>query len=160
MAYLLDSDVLISAKRNHYRMPVCPGFWEWILKAHLAGVVFSIKKVQDELKAMKDALADWAKRNPDFFLPPDNQVTAELASVSSWATNQQYRSEAVGEFFGSADYWLVAHAKAKGLIVVTHEVSEPNSKRRIKIPDACKALGVSWTNPFEMLEDQGARFVL
>ncbi len=116
--------------------------------------------MQEELKATNDSLAAWAKQNPGFFLSPDQQVVASLPQVSSWATSQQYRSEAVSEFFASADYWLVSHARAKGLVVVTHEVSEPNSKRRIKIPDVCKGVGVSWTNPFEMLEDEGARFVL
>jgi predicted nucleic acid-binding protein len=160
MSYLLDADVLISAKRNHYRMGICPGFCTWILQAHVSGTVFSIKKVQKELKNMKDALATWAVQNDAFFLPADSDVAASLAVVSNWTNAQHYKQEAVSDFFNAADYWLVGHALAKGFTVVTHEVPDPQSKRRVKIPDACSGIGVAWTNPFEMLEQEGARFVL
>ena len=73
---------------------------------------------------------------------------------------QSYTQAAISEFFAVADYWLVGHALATGYTVVTHEVSEPKSKKKIKIPDACNGVGVKWTNPFEMLEKEGALFVL
>jgi hypothetical protein len=44
--------------------------------------------------------------------------------------------------------------------VVTQETPEPNSKKRVKIPDACKALGVPWFTPFQMLKDEHVQFVL
>ena len=30
MAYLLDSNVFIEAKRLHYGFDFCPAFWDWI----------------------------------------------------------------------------------------------------------------------------------
>ena len=63
MRYLLDANVLISAKRDHYRMSVCPGFWDWLNLAHSQGHVYSIKKVHDELKHA--ALSQWAKARPN-----------------------------------------------------------------------------------------------
>ncbi len=57
MAYLLDSNVLITAKRVHYGLDFCPGFWDWIVAQHEAGQVYSIERVFDELKDQQDDLA-------------------------------------------------------------------------------------------------------
>ena len=157
MAYLLDADVFIRAKRDHYRMNVCPGFWDWIVAANRAGKLYSVSAVKNELKS----LAAWARQQPKtFFLTPDERVITALKSVTGWANSQSYTRAAISEFFAAADYWLIGHALATGYTVVTHEVSEPKAKKRIKIPDACNGLGVKWTNPFEMLERERALFVL
>ena len=49
MAYLLDANVFIQAKRLHYGMDFCPAFWRWLEQENVAGRVFSIEKVADEL---------------------------------------------------------------------------------------------------------------
>jgi len=161
MGYLLDTDVFIRAKRDHYRFRVCPGFWDWIVTANQAGIVFSIASVQAELTVAPDDVGNWAAaQSAAFFLTPTAPVTAALATVSTWATQQNYQPQAIADFFSKADYWLVAHALATGHRVVTHEVSVPDSKKKIKIPDACIGVGVSYTTPFQMLDDEGARFVI
>ena len=159
MRYLLDANVLISAKRDHYRMSVCPGFWDWLDLAHSQGHVYSIKKVHDELKHA--ALSQWAKARPNtFFLSPGSNFGASSSSVSSWVQAQSYFQAAIFEFFNVADFWLVAQALEGGVTVVTHEVPAPDSKNRIKIPDVCKGVGVACMNPFDMLEKLGAIFKL
>jgi len=161
MPYLLDADVFITAKRSHYRTAVCPGFWDWVIRAHGAGVVFSVREVREELLAGRDALASWAAAlPPGFFLQPDTRVAAVLPTVSNWPQTRPYAAQAVADFFDAADYWLVAHALAGGHVVVTHEVPDPACKRRVKIPDVCAGLGVNWMSPFDMLEAEAARFVL
>ena len=62
MAYLLDANVFISAKDLHYGFDFCPAFWDWLIKENLAGKVYSIERVGDELVAGDDELADWARR--------------------------------------------------------------------------------------------------
>lgn len=159
--YVLDADVFIRARRDHYRFPVCPGFWHWLLLANRAGTVFSIDKVQAELTAGTDELVAWAKaQSTSFFLPTDSSVTVAAQAITAWAAGQSYEPQAIAQFFAAADYWLVAHALARSCTVVTHETSQPESKRRIKLPDACRGVGVACTNPFQLLEDEGGRFVL
>jgi hypothetical protein len=161
MPYLLDADVFIRAAHQHYRFAVCPGYWDWLLKANTDGVVYSIEQVQTELSVGNDALAAWAAaQSPAFFLSTDPAVAAAAQTVSSWAAQQSYEAQAVNAFFAAADYWLVAQAFARGWAVVTHERSHPDSKRRIMLPDACNGLGVAWEDPFQLLENEGARFVL
>jgi len=161
MAYLLDTNVFITAKRDHYRMNVCPGFWDWIAAANRAGKLYSITAVREELKKGSDVLVSWAsQQSKTFFLPPDEYVIRALEEVSGWANTKDYRPAAISEFFSVADYWLVGHALATGYTVVTHEVGVPTSKKQIKLPDACNGIGVKWINPFDMLEKERVLFVL
>ena len=48
--YLIDSNVFIQAKNLHYRFEFCQGFWDWLIEAHQAGIIFSIQKVKKELR--------------------------------------------------------------------------------------------------------------
>ncbi len=160
MAYLLDANVFIQAKNLHYGMDFCPAFWDWLVRAHEEGKVFSIEKVGDEVQAANDDLAEWASaRGTAFFLPPGADVFSALAQVSQWATDQNYESAAVNTFLQVADYYLVAQALAGGHTVVTHEVPSA-STRKIKIPDACIGLGIKCMTPYAMLRRERARFVL
>ena len=160
MSYLLDSDVFIQAKNLHYGLDFCPAFWDWLIATNTAGLVFSTEKVGDEIDAGADELATWAAARGDgFFLKPDAAILPALATVSSWATGQNYEPAAVSTFLQVADFYLVAHALAHGHVVVTHEVAAASTKK-IKIPNACIGVGVKCMSPFEMLRHERARFVL
>jgi len=67
MAFLLDANVFIEAKRRHYGMDFCPAFWEWLIEQNGAGHVFSIEKVGDELRAGGDDLTEWTDARGDGF---------------------------------------------------------------------------------------------
>jgi len=158
--YLLDANIFIQAKNLHYGFDFCPAFWSWLIEKNAEGRVASIEKVADELYAGEDELSEWAEaRGRSFFLPPDDAVLPTLREVSTWASTQGYEPAAVSTFLQVADYWLVAHAKAHGSVVVTHEVPA-DTARKIKIPNACMGLGLSFVTPYEMLRRERARFVL
>ena len=160
MAYLLDSDVFIQAKNLHYGFDFCPAFWDWLISENAAGRVFSIEKVGDEVQAIQDDLSAWAGQlGPGFFLAQDPTTLPAMATVSTWASSQQYEQAAVSTFLQLADYYLVVYALAHGHTVVTHEIPSASTKK-IKIPDACVGLGVRFATPFEMLRNSHARFVL
>lgn len=158
--YLLDANVFIQAKNLHYGFDFCPAFWAWVIAQNTAGTVASIEKVGDELIGGGDELADWGEaRGAAFFLAADDTVLPALGTVSTWATGNGYEPAAISTFLQVADYWLVAHALAHQWTVVTHEVPAA-SVRKIKIPNACLALGVPCVTPYEMLRRMRARFVL
>ncbi len=158
--YLLDANVFIQAKNLHYGFDICPGFWDWLVERNGAGSVASIEKVADELRAGGDDLAAWVEeRGDNFFLRPDAAVAAALPTVSDWAVGAGYEPAAAATFLQVADYWLVAHALAHDCVVVTHEVPA-DTLRKIKIPNACIALGLRCVTPYEMLRRERARFVL
>ncbi len=160
MAYLLDADAFIRANRLHYGFDFCPAYWDWLIATHNDGNAFSVEKVGDELRAGDDELSEWAsERGNPFFLPPDQAAVPALTQVAAWVSGQGYTTQAISNFMQVADYYLVAQALAGQHTVVAHEVPSA-SKRRIKIPDACIGLGVTYVTPFEMLRSERARFVL
>ena len=123
--------------------------------------VFSVEQVGREIRAGDDELSDRAKtRGNGFFLKPGASFPGAMARVSAWANSQHYRRAAVHEFLKAIDCYLVAQALSGKHVVVTNEVPAPESVRKIKIPDACDALRVQWTTPYEMLRKSGARFIL
>jgi hypothetical protein len=157
--FLLDSDVLISAKNLHYNPKYCGAFWDWILQAHQVGKILSIDKVRDELQVGKeeDVLHAWSQRPElsDFFVST-KAATAQWGKLALWATTRTptYLPAAQAKFLDvkSADAWLIAYASTQeDVTVVTNEKAEPFSKRSIKLPDAAAALGVKTTTLFELL---------
>ena len=160
MAHLLDANVLISAKNLYYGFDFCPGFWDWILRSHDLGLVRSVEKVGDEVRAVDDDLSEWAKlRGPAFFAPPEAADLPALKTVSDWTRQQDYEATAINTFLRSGDYYLVSQALAGHHTVVTHEVPSASPKK-IKIPNVCIGLQIKCITPFDMLRSEGARFVL
>jgi Domain of unknown function (DUF4411) len=160
MTYLVDSDVLIQAKNFHYGFDFCPAFWDWLLEANTNGIVFSVQKIAEELRDGGDELADWVRARDDtFFLGPDPALVPSLQATSVWVNDcGLYDQAAINTFLQAADYYLVAHAHAHGHVVVTQEVAA-ETRKRVKIPNACNGMGVQCMLPFEMLRAEGARFV-
>ncbi len=158
--YLLDANVFIQAKNLYYGFDFCPAFRSWLEDAHLAERVYSVRGVGDELLAGVDALAMWAQARPEtFFLQPDRATLPSLRATSQWAIGAGYEQTAVSTFLQVGDYYLVSQALALDFTVVTHEIAG-NSRKKIKIPDACIGLGVRHMSPFQMLRAERARFVL
>jgi hypothetical protein len=159
--FLLDANVFIQAKNSYYGFDIVPAFWDWLIEANQNGLVASVEKVADELLGAGDDLSDWVDaRDAGFFLAPDAAVVASLQAGSNWVTTcGAYDQAAINTYLqNSADYYLVSHAHAHGHIVITHEVASV-SRKRVKIPDACTAMGVGCQTAFEMLRSGGARFI-
>jgi len=161
MPYLLDSNVLIQAKNEYYAFHLCPGFWEWIRREHAAGNVFSIARVRDELMEGKDELAEWAGRQSDgFFLEADESVGPRMEQVSRWVMSQGFKEPAWRDCLAKADPILIAYALAHPeYTVVSHEIPD-SSKRKVKIPNVCQALGIKCERTFTMLTKTHACFGL
>lgn len=162
MKFLLDSNVFIEAKNRYYAFDICPGFWDW-MDGVCGADVGSIRNVRDELIGGNDELAEWAKhrRDADWFLKVDDAHTQSLfATIAASVSSGHYYTHAVAKFLGDADSWLIAKAGAIGATVVTHELPNPHSKKRILMPDVCAMVGVSYLNTFDALRQLSAQFHL
>jgi hypothetical protein len=101
---------------------------------------------------------------PDTFFKDTTSIISQYSVIASWAAsrNSHYLPNALSEFLDAdeADAWLVAYAllDISNSIVVTHEISEPNRKNKVKIPDACLAHSIQYCNTIEMLRQLGERF--
>jgi hypothetical protein len=158
--YLLDTNVFVTSKNSHYGFDFAPGFWDWIDRAHAAGAICSLDKVKDELDAVQDELTTWAAARVPLFLAMDQAAIASIQQLAAWVNASNYRPGAKAAFLSVADHQLIAFAHAHGHTVVTHELSEPQNRRKIKIPDACAQMNVPCINLFEVLRAEKARLVL
>ena len=158
-AYLIDANVFVQAKNLHYRFEFCGGFWNWLEAAHDAGLVHSVAKVRAELVAGKkgDPARTWAEKQPGSFFVEDAgdpKVMTHYATLMAWATNgNQYTAAAIGQFANdkNADAFIVAAARERGDVVVSHEKSIPTAKSRIPLPNAADAIGVKTMTIFDLL---------
>ena len=162
--YLVDSDVLITAKNLYYAFDICPGFWKSLLHHHREGQVFSVDRVRGELLAGRSTenLVKWVRNDvPEgFFLPADTDEVARVyTEIMLWVQRHpMYFDHAKAKFATGADGWLVAYALVHGAIVVTNEQPAPGSKKDVKLPDVCDKFEVSRESTFSMLRVLGARF--
>lgn len=159
MMYLLDANVLIEAERT-----IAPPFWDWLIEQNQRGNIASIKEVCQEIKKakagyLKDCFLKAASES--FWIEQTNYDIPALRELADWVENRQnpkFADEAKDEFLQVADYFLVARAKTLGATVVTREQPAPRAMRRVLIPDACLAIGVTYVEPFEMYEALGLKF--
>jgi len=156
--FLIDSDVLITAKNSYYAFSICPGFWHSLLHGHSNGVVHSIDRVRQELLngSPDDDLVVWVEQSvPDdfFYSCGENEVVEAFKEIMLWAQRHgQYTDAAKAKFASGADGWLVAFSMVTGTTVVTNEQPAPDSRKEIKLPDVCDQFAVSHANTFEMLQ--------
>ncbi len=129
------------------------------------GKIISIDKVKNEIFKNEDELKQWCEINlPDNFFKDTSTIISQYSQVATWAASKsgQYLPNALAEFLDAdeADAWLIAYALTDPAanVLVTHELSEPNRKNKVKIPDGCIANGVQYCNTIEMLRQLGERF--
>jgi hypothetical protein len=136
------------------------GFWEKIKKMAYTGTLISIDKVKGELYDNNDDLEKWCKANlPNDFFKSSRGAISEYQKVTTWAIsmNDHYLPNAINEFLDAdeADAFLIAYSLVDPLnrTIVTHEVSAPQKKSKIKIPDCCNALDVNYVTTIEMFRE-------
>lgn len=158
MKYLFDSNAFIAAGREYYGFDLAPGFWEWLASEPILTSVSSVKEVHEEISTGKGDLIDWVNDLPSNFWLDHTMDSLEVAGeIAEWVMHSDriFTLAAREEFLDIADYHLVAKAKAVGATVVTVERSAPDSRKRIKIPDVCKAFHVPCLHPFEAYRQLG-----
>lgn len=162
MIYLIDSNIFIEAKNRYYGFDFCPAFWDFLDKEISKTTIFSIKEVYTELSKGDDDLALWIKDRKDtsFFIPVDDEETQKEFMKIAQYVQSNFSQEEVNKFLSVADPWLIAKAKVLGATIVTHEVLAPINTKKVKIPNICAYFGINYSNPFNMLRDLGAEFII
>ena len=163
--FVVDSNFFIEAHRSTYPLDVAQSFWNKVRQLADTGTIISIDKVRDEIYDHQDTLKLWCENNlPRDFFKDSTAVMTEYAQVAGWAASQShlYLPKALNEFLDAetADAFLVAYSLAdnQNRILVTQEISEPNRRNKIKIPDACLALSVRSCNTIQMFRQLGETF--
>lgn len=162
--YLLDTNFFIQAYRDGFPMDVVPSFWNKVEELAAAGKIISIDKVRNEIFLVEDDLKLWCLNHlPDSFFEDSTSILDTYTQIISWAysrLNDPYSQQAIDIFLDAdeADAWLIAYACAQHLPLVTNEISAPQSKKSIKIPDACLPFGVRTLSSINLFRELGERF--
>lgn len=145
MAYLIDSNIFIRSK-NEMPMNLWPTFWRRMTEMVNSGEIFISTKVKEEIERGHDELIEWMKSSApkSCFVGLDSDVMLKYGEVQTWAFTRPFTESARSVFATVADGYLIATAAAKHMTLVTYEKSDPNSKKRVMIPDACDAVGASY----------------
>ena len=160
--YVLDTNVFIEAARRYYAFDIVPSFWTALVVHAQAARLISIDRVKDELDRGKDDLDAWACSYfaAHFVSTNEDPIIAAYRQLMGWAYSQsQFSNPAKAEFAAAdnADAWVVAYAMVKGCTVVIHEGYDPQIKRKIPIPNVCRAVGAKYVDTFTMLRDLGVK---
>ena len=163
--FIVDSNFFIQAHRVSYPLDIVHSFWNKVKQLADSGLIVSIDKVKDEIFGHNDLLTEWCEANlsNEFFKDTSSSIGSYML-VSSWAIsrNIHYLPHAINEFLSAeeADAFIVAYTldDPTNRIIVTQEISEPHRRNKVKIPDACAALGVSYVNMIDMFRLLGETF--
>ena len=159
--YIVDSNFFIQAHRFTYPLDVALSFWNKVKQLALDGKIISIDKVKAEIYDKNDALETWCKNNlpEDFFKSTSQIIDTKYREVTQWAYSKRshYLEKALNEFLDAdeADAFIVAYAleDMTSRTIVTQEVSRPEMKRKIKIPEPCNFFNIQYLDVIEMFRE-------
>lgn len=159
--YLLDANVLITARDTYYDFIMVLEFWTWLeYHARVGNVKMTTETLSEildgPLKQGKDLLYDWVNKK------------AVRAYLDGGPANIKNVQHVLAHGYGSgmtdaqinglrADPFLVAHGMAaSGCIVVSNEHTKPSrAPHNRKVPDACNILGVRCINGATFIRELG-----
>lgn len=163
--YVVDSNFFIEAYRATYPLDIAMSFWSRVKELAQQGTIISIDKVKKELFDKNDDLEDWCVNNlPIDFFKDSSTALNEYAQISSWASSKSdhYLPNAINEFLDvdEADAFLVSYVLMdnQNKVLVTHEVSDPKRRNKIKMPEPCNQFGVVYLNTIGMFRELGVTF--
>lgn len=160
MIYLLDANVIITAKDSYYAIDQVPEFWAWLVHQGENGRLKVPREIFDEVSAGPD------KEDPFYKWRKSKETVAALVldedvdpTIVQRVLNKGYGQgltednlETIGR-----DPFLVAYSLGgEPRSVVTTEVSRPSAQRQNrKLPDVCDQFQVPWINTFKMTRSLG-----
>jgi hypothetical protein len=98
---------------------------------------------------------------PDDFFTSSAQadVAAWFGKMVAWVQSQsRFLPAAKADFAAKADGWLIAYAKTHGLHLVTLEQPNPETRKKVPMPNVCDAFGVKYVNTFDALRALRTKF--
>lgn len=163
MQYCLDTNVYIESHRRYYAFDIAPGFWDGLKRLAEEQIICSPSLVYTEIMDADydDELTKWAQAIHDqLFVEADDPTQDAYRDIADLVASL-YEPQHIQEFLSGADPWVISHAKAHQLSVVTMESWKNENKTKtgrlsgkIQIPNVCKRVGVAYQDTFALLREQ------
>lgn len=149
MIYLLDANVLITAKNQYYEFGRVDEYWDWLAYQAEEGNAKLCLDVWEEVTHGTDELSGWAKTHKaNLILDEDADVDLVQRVI-----NEGYAPDLTDieiETIGR-DPFLIASALVDpdNRVVVTGEVRKNTRRHNRRVPNVCDDLGVKSCNQWE-----------
>lgn len=146
MSYVVDTSALIAAWSERYPTKRVPNFWKEMDGLIDSRRVVSPEDVRREIKEKSDGLGEWLNGRRNMFIELDGDIQKQASAVLlqfPWLA-KAIRSR------NSADVFVIALAKTRGLTVITEEGYGSEAKPRI--PRVCDHFRVPCINLIGLLD--------
>jgi hypothetical protein len=147
-SYCIDTSSILLWFIDIYPPSIFPGLTPRIEALIASGRLRAPRVVFDEIRPGDDCY-DWAKAQPELFL--EEPVDVQRIVRQLMATHHDPAKPLKG--INGADPFVIAMAKAMGLIVVADE--HPGSLENRKIPFVCRAEGIQCINFQQLMLAEG-----
>jgi hypothetical protein len=149
--FFLDTNVLVTAKRDYYPFDRVPEYWDWMLHHAEQGNVKVPPQIFDELRGHDDDLNGWLRDNRDALLFEVDDLDSRVSEVL--ACYCEDITEAELEKLG-ADPCLIAAGLHIGCDIVSKEGTKPTAQRaNKKVPDICRTMGIRCINDHALIRE-------
>ena len=155
--YSLDTNIFIDWWERRYPPDVFPSVRKRF-ESVVGTKLFAPQRVHDEIQRVGSPdLRVWFGNNSILVVPHDVAIQTEAASIQSNFPGLIDQTSNYDE----ADRWVIALARLKGFVVVTHETRAASKKhppRTHYIPDVCDALGIDCIDLIELMRREKWKF--
>lgn len=163
--YLVDTNVFITAKNDFYAFDLTPGFWAKMKEQILKGRCCVIDAVDMEIRDGKEEeLVQWwleiRKTYPDIIkrAKEDEEVFFCYKGIAEMVYKDPvFAAREKARFLSRGDPWIIAAAKTWNMNLVTMEKMAGSGAKKVKIPDVCQRIGVTYMTPYDMMRNLGIK---
>lgn len=150
LKYSIDTSAILDGWRRYYPPDVFPIIWEKLGELIHISELKAIEEVLYDLEKKDDHVYEWARNQPQLFVPIDDQIQIEVSNIL-----QQYEKLIdTRKNRSSSDPFVIALAKIHQVTVVTGE-RPTNNLNKPHIPDVCNELGIRSINLLHLIREQG-----
>ena len=151
LVYSLDTSSLIDAWDVYYPPENFPTLWRRFDDLIGTGRARAASEVRTEIERLHDGLTDWSAKHAEMFCEIDRPLSDAKPAVMR--DYPRLVDTITGRSGG--DPWVIALAQVHGCIVVSEE--KP-AKRKMRIPDVCRELGLPCIRITDLVKHEGWRF--
>ena len=156
--YSIDTNIFIDWWERRYPIDVFPSVKKAIEELINQGKLFAPERVFEEINHVGSApLKTWAKSHKQIFLPHDVHLQEEANEIQFKYPDLIDNTTP----FDEADRWIIALAKLKGWVVITHETSVKSKRkpdRNLYIPDVCNDMKIPCKEFLDLLRIEKLSF--
>ncbi len=147
MLYCIDTSAILDGRRRYYPAQQFPTLWSKIEDLADSGMMYTSESVISELQGKDDEIYKWAKQHL-----PVRDITEAVESIIQGLIHQYPAIVDESKNPYNTDPSLIALAQLSGntVIVTGERLSAPHE--RIRIPNICRDLGISYVNLIGLME--------